>query len=244
MDVMQSESNRRVKHFPFTLIELLVVVGIIAILASILLPALHKAKERGRRAVCLSNLRQIYFGFSNYLGDYDYAAPSTVDWTNSGNMRAWPSVFVNDGVLRSNGWYVFLQGTNYSYLKKDIMVSCPSMQAKWYSYYGHYGYRYNSYDSCQSAGLGNPPKYPKKLFSRSNWLWRPLFVDDAACRQNSTSGEIYRKNGAWCRMQWSHYAGGNMVMHDGSGEWFNNNFTNKWPSTYAYGFSNLDNVVK
>ncbi|GAJ23796.1 unnamed protein product, partial [marine sediment metagenome] len=50
----------------FTLVELLVVIAIIALLMAILMPALNRAKEQGKRAVCLSNLRQLTLAWIMY----------------------------------------------------------------------------------------------------------------------------------------------------------------------------------
>jgi len=55
----------------FTLIELLVVIAVIAVLMAVLLPALHRAREQGKRAVCMSNVKQFGLAWVLYADDND-----------------------------------------------------------------------------------------------------------------------------------------------------------------------------
>ena len=66
---MRDKANRLTKRAGFTLIELLVVIAIVAVMAAILFPVFAAVRERGRRTVCQSNLKQIAVAMQQYVQD-------------------------------------------------------------------------------------------------------------------------------------------------------------------------------
>ncbi|MGN6504058.1 MAG: type II secretion system protein [Tepidisphaeraceae bacterium] len=74
----QSASRRNRLARAFTLVELLVVIGIIALLISILLPALNSARQAAKTVVCLSNLRQLSLACAMYTSQTSYTVPAMV----------------------------------------------------------------------------------------------------------------------------------------------------------------------
>jgi len=74
------------KRGGFTLIELLVVIAIIALLMSILMPALSRAKEQTRAVICLHNLHQLGLAWKMYFDDNNSKTRDTLGWI----VQLWP----------------------------------------------------------------------------------------------------------------------------------------------------------
>ena len=87
--------GRRSRPVAFTLVELLVVISVIAVLIAIMLPAYSRAREQGRTAQCLSNMRQTGTGLVMYMGD----ANDEVPWVNPHPDAVWTSQFAWGGFV-------------------------------------------------------------------------------------------------------------------------------------------------
>lgn len=123
-----------VQRSAFTLVELLVVIAIIAVLASFLLPALGRAKEKGRATLCLNNLKQV--GLSTLLYGQDHAGLVPID-----------------APLRKGTTWGSLLASNASVRPFDIFV-CPSYPPR----------RFTNWISIYGVRLDPPARYTRGAF--------------------------------------------------------------------------------
>lgn len=174
---MKTRLGRAMRH-GFTLVELLVVIGIIALLISILLPSLSRARRAAKDVACLSNLKQIGLGFQVYANENRGA------WPKPGTPMAkvprwWHKDFLYrvifdrevDGSLVENNRYLL-----------DTVFECPSARELWTSEDAielSYGMscRLNDVQGDDETDGRNKFKYANQVRSASETA---LLMDDVA----------------------------------------------------------------
>ncbi len=147
----------------FTLVELLVVIAIIAILASMLLPALNKARDKAKAINCVSNQKQLGQATSMYGVDYSDYFPATITGTN-------PTMFIDlRPYLKQVTWSAALGG----YTPESSVFSCPAdlyrLNMPTLLYYARNSYAQNYYCARNSS---NPVSSYKSLI-RSSTVKQP-----------------------------------------------------------------------
>jgi len=142
--VLHLRKDRQAKSAGFTLVEMLVVITIASLLSALLLPALSTAREKSKRTVCKSNIRELLIATENYADQNLDVLPSSAD-----NSGLYHSVILSDDTFSN---LVLLAGSSNIFYCPNIVFggtpsSVPQHTIKYgyvigYSYWG--GYTYSS----------------------------------------------------------------------------------------------------
>ena len=218
----KNRSELIVRRHGFTLIELLVVIAIIAILASMLLPALSKARAAAMNAKCISNMKQVGTALVLYSVDHNESLPIQVDHTVAGKFPA----CYNEGTGPSQNWMDLILG----YTSDAVLDGCPMLSSDWRhtqkpaGFDWKFSYAYRQYDpdrtgkynqKLQLAAVENPSE-AYLLMHVYGYGTVPLFTwYDYSYYWN----EVVRNNATWPEpkgIMFAHDRRSNFVHCDGS----------------------------
>ena len=225
--------GRKHSFLKFTIIELLIVIAILLILVALLLPVLHNAKEKSRRLICLSNLRQLGMLKITYAKD-DSTQTLAQDGRNNAHEAAHPVVWRPDflvkiGILNQE----LVNKINNNLLKaKDVPLindlSCPSSEGLWDK-----GWTKNPAHGQKATGdlvfsymyLGNGQKTEADW--ERDWLERPQSLTDDEADEKVLIADRIQYFSTFAENKWretnhldhSGVEGANQFFLDGHASW-------------------------
>lgn len=232
------------KSRAFTLIELLVVIAIIAILMAILMPSLNRAREQGKRASCLSNLKQLTLGWIAYASDNDqrivngeaYAAGDGTCPTPTGgihNREKWwtgddcASDYMTGGkLLKEVQLQAIRAGALFPFVPAEKLYACPTGirgEMRTYSVVDSMNglARTGTYSGTSSVRVGRTTLWCKKLtdISVPNPAYRLVFLDEGRVTPDSYATN-YNTGAWWDPPHVRHGDGTNVSFVDGHSDYW------------------------
>jgi prepilin-type processing-associated H-X9-DG protein/prepilin-type N-terminal cleavage/methylation domain-containing protein len=177
----------------FTLVELLVVIATIAILASLVMPAMGSAKLKVQVTSCLNNFKQLQTAWQTYTFDYNDCLPAnqwmSVNWQDgcpTGNQTTSDSWVMGDATIDRDTWNI-QNGCLFPYTKSTPLYHCPADRST--IYYRPDILRKRSYSmSYYMNGTEQKPERKTKLCQIKNTAGAFVFIDE---QENSISDGVF-----------------------------------------------------
>jgi len=188
----------------FTLIELLVVIAVIAVLMAILMPALNRAKEQGKRASCLSNLKQLTLSWLMYIDQSDerlvngdtreYTAmysPGLKFSESHYNERPWVETDWRTAMTEQQKKDAILTGALYPFVNTLKAYKCATVERRTADAYGAVSATLRTYaimDSMNCKFWTSEGKMFKTRAEIKEPAFRAVMVDDGGTGMSALGG--------------------------------------------------------